>query len=413
MSDYGNDLRKITRYDELKKAIKQAQQTADQAEKLALEARRSIVYINSNTGVVSGAVNGAVGVVKPTGNGGTIGDASSTGLQEGAASAANSAVSTSGGSSGLADAKPDNTDRQGFYDAQSLLDGAKDGYGKIPPVSAALDAASQIVRSITGLKDETGRNIVLHAVDAALQFLAPDDRESAFASGNDPSYTGGRVWAIISGGTKYFANTFNGMIGVRAAVDLTKAYGFAGGAVTGIPENGSDIIFSSNFAAEIGDNPGGTIYEFQPYGATLSIPIGRYGQQDCGVDPGDTTACAASPPPATTWGDIGFTQLGWVSPLTGGISPYSYALMGRWVSHVYDENVPQRYKDGISNLNLFLADGTTPVTVQPLENGGLAMFYGTNTPEGDATANSIYTLGVNRSPTGYITPNQLAKMLPK
>lgn len=411
MSDYGDNLRKITRYDELKKLIKQAQQTADQAEKLAIEARRSITYINPITQAVQGATQGAVGVVKPTGLGGKFGDATATGLTEGATSAALDALATAGETSGLAEDKPDNSQRDGYYDAQSLLDGQKDEYGKIPPVSAAIASASEVVRSITGLKDDTGRNIILHTVDAALQMLAPDDRESSFADGGiDPTYTAGKTW-FVNRGTGYFGPSFDTVVAEVNKALGTQCYAISGGLISSLsPSAGDNITFAAP-GLMVGAPNSGTNADFQAPGV---INPGFYGQQDCGLNPGDTVSCLASAPRITNWAtDLGYTQLGWLTPLSGGISPYAYPLMGRWVAHVYEQGVPQKYRDGLSTLNLFLADGTTAVTVQPLENGGMAMYYGTNTPDGSATANSIYTLGVKREPTGYITPNQLATMLPK
>lgn len=419
LSNTGDDIRKISRYEELKRLIKDLQGGGDPTEAGAIAGAKSIAYIGAN-GETSEATPATVGATQPTGFPGGIGYTTATGLQLGAVSAGNSVIATSGDSAGLAADRPVNNDRDGFYDAKSLLDGAKDAFGKAaPPISTGGPLeGNAIVASITGLKDASGRSIVLHTVDAARQFLAPDDRESSFAASSnlDPSYTPGRVWSLIWGGNRYFSNSFGGLVAIREGLDLSTCYGYVGLYISTLtPSVGDNLQFSFNPNMHVGDfagSGGGMQYGFQAYSAGVQMPPGAYGQQDCGLTILDGVACSADPPYATTWADLGYTQLGLLTPLSGGISPYSYALMGRWVAHVYEKDVPQEYKDGLSTLNLFLSDGTTPVTVAPLQNGGLAMFYGTNTPDGSATANSVYTLDNKRIPSGYITPNQYTSMIP-
>ena len=54
--------------------------------------------------------------------------------------------------------------------------------------------------------------------------------------------------------------------------------------------------------------------------------------------------------------------------------------------------------------------------IGPLRDGGWYIYFrdpgNSNLPQGLPTANSVYTIGNDRTPSGFITPNQLATMLP-
>lgn len=417
MSKYGDSIRRISKYEQLIKLIKKAQQTADQALKNAIEGTRSIAYLNAQS-VAATAVKSALGVAKPTltGVNNPTGTPLSTGLsqgQSGAVSAANpSAGLTNNGASGDLNSG-DNTDKEGWYDAKSILDGAKDAANKVPPVPGS----GQTVQSITGLAAAAGRNIVVHLKDAGSAFVPSDNfSEGPFIRPIDSSYEPGKVWAILSGITVLYANSFSGVVSAVESFTVTKAYNYTGGVVAGNPSVGSPLLFSSNFTAPLGSTPGGTVYNYQAYVSGATVTAGKYQIQDCGLSVGDVVACNASPPLQPTWDDLLVTQLAWASPITPALQPLiPYALMGRFIPNPFDVYVPTEYQNGASILDLQTLTGDE-VRIGPLREGGWYMYYrdplNSNLPVGSAGANSVYIINSAKLPQGFITPNQLSTMLP-
>lgn len=406
MSTFGDNIRKIAKYQELLDRINQAQETADQATKSAITANRSIAYLNKET-LATAATSGAVGVLQPNGALGANGVTTEAAVA-GAAQAVSSANPLNGATnSGTADdlTSGDNTDKEGWYDAESLLNNVKDAFGKTPANAAAREA----VNTMTGLKTDDGtRDIILHFRDGA--YVGADSATDAYSSGVDPTWVAGRVWAVASGFTQYFGATFSEMIAAREAVDGSVIRNYSGLPGPQLDEAVAGSNICTTFAPVYNAS---TIYNFEPYSPGVTVPIvGRYGQQDCGLVGGDGAACAITNPKGP-WNDLGATQLAWVSTVGTLINPL--ANLGRFVPNPNDVNVPTIYADGSSILDLKTLDGTN-VRVGSLATGGWYLYArdpsADNAPLGSANAYSVYTLDSKRQTTGFITPAQLTKLLP-
>lgn len=399
MSEYGDNIRRISRYDQIIKKIQQAQDTADQAKKLAIAGAKGIAYLNQDT-LTSSAVKGAQGVTKPNATVGGTKTAASAAAGAAGSFAAGSPFNTAA-SSGDADSldSDDNTDKDGAYDIDSLLGNEADEYGKVPPAAGALDA----VRKITGLYNANGRRIIPSFYDG--DYIGPDNADSAYSGAADSSYISGKVWTLITGVTRLFGSTFQALMSAREAVDGTVARDDAGGNPhLNPPVQGTTVIFTT---APV--YAGGTSYG---YTAGPTVGIGQYGQVDCGTYAGDGAACSVGPQYGN-WGDLGVTQLAWVSGIASTVNPI--ASIGRFVPNPFDVNVPANFADGNSILDLETATGNN-VRIGPLRDGGWYVYYSdvgnNNLPVGDPDKNTVYVIKSDKVPYGFTTPNQLSTMLP-
>ena len=432
MSEYGDNIRKIAHYEYLLKLIRQAQATADEAKKLAIGANKSIAYLDKSSlsAIQQAAVSGATKPTTPANqlpSGSPVIDRDAGVATDAAKDGASQAIDNQNPLNGVSSLGPvidaggtDNTGKDGVYNIDSILDAAVDSAGKYPPVPSGDGGVSNsrytgdTINALTNLQtDDESRILRVSLADATWGSLGPSDWDNIYTPPPDPTYTPGRIWALISGVTKYFSNTFNGLMSVREEVDGTVARSSVGGSPY-INEAvvGSSIIFTNPLSPT-----GGTVYAFKAYDS-LAVGIGQYGQEPCGLSTGSQAVCdvaTANPPLTLKWSDLGFTQLGWVSGLFLGISPYTAEYVGRFMPNPFDINVPDSYINGGSILDLKTLDGT-PLRIGPLREGGWYMYYrdpmNSNLPAGNVTDASVGVVNSNRTFNKFITPNELAKMLP-
>lgn len=403
MSNYGDNIRKIARYQYLLDKILAGQSALDALTKASIKGTRAIAYLDKSS-LASSAVNGATGTLKPNSSVGANNAAS--GARNGAQSALDAAdpsngASESGNTGDLA--SDDNTEKDGYYDIESLLNNTKDDYDKSPPTGAA----REVINGLTGMRTSAGR--AAHALFRDGAYVGPNNVDNANEAPVDSTFTSGLVWALISGGTKYFAQSFSELMGVRSALDGSEARNVSPGPPYNSPATvGSNIIFT--FAPAYSS---GTGYGFVAYSPGASINIGTYGQEDCGLNVGSAAVCALPNPPTGSWPDLGLTQLAWVSTVVGPVNPLANA--GRFVPNPFDVSVPVEYTNGSSILDLETTSGLD-VRIGPLRDGGWYVYYrdvsNNNLPVGSASANSVYIVHANRETGGFISPNQLSTMLP-
>ncbi len=405
MSNFGDDIRRIARYEKLIKLITQAQATADQAKKLAIDGKRSIAYLDRSSLGVTGAT-GATGNLRPNV---TLGATAATNAASAAAGAAlalaNGSPSNGATSDGPSDNIDDldNTDKDGTYNAASELDGQADTYGK----QVASAAANEVVRWLNNLKTADGRHVAVGTQEGS--YKGPTAADSAYSGVPDGTWELGKTWMLITGSTPLFGATATSLWDIRAAYDGTVVRADAGGN----PHNDPAVVGDSIVFTNTDTFAGGTTYAFQAYAPGVAIAIGHYGQQDCGVTVGDSGACSVTQPPAGNWPDLGITQLAWVSGLFPEVNPL--VNVGRFMPNPFDVSVPTEYVGGASILDLQTLDDV-PVRIGPLRNGGWYMYYrdpmNANLPAGDIHDSSVYTIQANRVVGGFITPSELATLLP-
>lgn len=397
MSNFGNDIRKISRYDELIKKIREAQDTADQAKKLAIGGARSTTYISAQ-GAVSEAVAGAIGVTNPTNNGVTTGNGiSDEGLAEGLQSAidaagANIANGGSGGasSSGAGDTEGnngDNSSRDGWYDAQSVLNGAVDELGKASPAPGT----GLAVNTLTGLQTDAGRQVLVHLRDAAVSFIGPDDAVSASSGTSDALWQAGFYWL----------DAFGAMSGPQGhtAIYQQRAKEFY-----------PDLIDNSISYEVSGVEPDGSVSGYFAKASNGAI-IGSVNRSTC---PGPAGVCTSAAPGGAPWNDMGYTQLAWATQLStlSNLAIPAY-LVGRFVPNPFDVNVPSDYAQGASILDLSTLGGQK-VRIGPLANGGFFMYSRDPANNNQPVANSTAVLfDGDRSINSYIPANNVQYYLPR
>lgn len=337
MSRYGNNIRRIAQTEELDARIKQAESQIDLLEKGQIPGARATAY---NNGIVE---KGSPGVTTPSQN--ESPDNSSI--------YPNKDIINSGGI--------DDTETDG----DALMK------GDVP-----LERGDKV--GAVELKDcESGEAIMVRfntgANEGETVFKHPDvfNRDGTTT---DPSYTEGLVWKIISGVTSIYANGFDGMIAAREALDSSTSYGI-GPAPTNTIINtpagfsNSRIAFSTAGQSVGASLSGGTIYTLAAYSAGITIGIGNFGQQDCGLEAGSNSACIAPAPPLyDTWQEYDPT--------------YKHQLAfsvqnGGFISSAYDADIPLKFKNesdnlrGLNNLQLCTPDGNG-VIVSALRDGTFA-----------------------------------------
>lgn len=394
MSRFGDDIRKIAKYDELKRLIDQlSSKGVDPVAKGALNGARGVAYFNGGNAASS------PGTSSPDSNTDKNKDKESTGIGDGEAAAVDSAkdalnaVQTGSGSDDLTN--PDNTNKDGYYDAKSILDGAKDAYGKA--------VSDGLINSITGLTTEDAtRDMLIHLKDAALSFVPPDDWVGPYSGGTDPTYTAGYYYQSSGAGPGTPDTLINSptLSGVIAGIEASW--------VTYLPTRLPAVFIGWLGAEAQTPSTNGTARIQDPTGI-YNIPVTCV---SCSVSP-DATGCPLLPPTAGSWTDLGLTQLAFVTPLSPLLAPLNVSSIGRFIPNPYDVNVPSDFADGNSILDLKTVVGDT-VRIGPLKDGGWYMYYsdGAGAPVGAGTDNTVFTVKNDRKPGGFITPNQLGKLKP-
>lgn len=405
MSKFGDDIRKISRYDELLRLIQQKSGSgSNPVVNGAIAGARGVAYGGNGGGTTT-----SPGGSSPNNNGGTTDTkvTKSDGTKEGESSAVDGATDaanaiTTGSSSSDLD-NPDNTSKDGYYDAKSLLDNTKDAFGK--------GATDGLINSITGLMtDDSARNLLVHLKDAALSFVPPDDWAGAFAGGADPTWSASYYYTASNFAGTLDGATFN--LAGKAVADITNGY-----YISGIPATVTKVDIIGGTPNPVTGNGDYVIeyYYTTPGGTTTgpvtnNISITRHSCTSVGTP---SIACQAVAPTATSWTDLGLTQLGFVTPLSPLLAPLNLSSVGKFIPNPYDVNVPTDFADGNSILDLKTVSGDN-VRIGPLKDGGWYMYYsdGAGAPVGAGTDNTVFMVKNDRKPGGFITPNQLGKLKP-
>lgn len=429
MSDLGNDIRRISKYNELIKLIDEVRGIAVQAQKLSIANKKSIAYLDTNN-LDTTVVEGASGQTQPNaqintgntgtpdGNGGAYNNTNGTGTSQGGTTPGPSNETPEGGASSGGSASDSlsnmsTTDRDGVYDSESILDNTQDTEEKAPPAiypDGAPGAPS--INTITNLQtDDETRDVMVHLADANIAFYPPEDWESQFLGPVEETYRAGYVWSNVLDAS--WTNSFE--------ASVTAAH----------------TLLQSISATEVGSFLGVDYPYGSPYEPTGSIPTGTSSETfgymfDDPANPGsyfvypgalqscasfggsEPAACSADAPLMYNWPERNVTQLAWLTPYAGVASNYGNDLIGRFVPNPFDISVPTTYENGASILDLKTLGGTA-VRLGPLPSGGWYFYYrdvaNSNLPTGSVTANSVLVIRPDRTSAGYITPNSLSKML--
>jgi len=402
VSKFGDDIRKIAKYDELKKLIEQlGGGTLNQTKKGAVDGARGVAYFNGGNSTSS------PGSSSPDSNTDKDKDKESTGTKDGEAAAVDSAKdvlnAAQTGSSGSDLTNPDNTNKDGYYDAKSLLDNSIDAFGK--------GATDGLINTLTGLMtDDSLRNLMVHLKDAALSFVPPDDWAGAFAGGADPTWSSSYYYTASNFAGTLDGATFN--LAGKAVADITNGY-----YISGIPATVTKVDIIGGTPNPVTGNGDYVIeyYYTTPGGTTAgpvtnNIAVTRHSCTSVGTP---SIACQAVAPTSTSWTDLGLTQLGFVTPLSPLLAPLNLSSVGKFIPNPYDVNVPTDFADGASILDLKTVSGDS-VRIGPMKDGGWYMYYsdGAGAPVGAGTDNTVFTVKNDRKPGGFITPNQLGKLKP-
>jgi len=334
MGRYGSNIRRIAQTDELTGRIRQAEQKISLLDKAEIPGARAIAYASGVTAA------GSPGVTNPDQNG----TPDNTGI--------------------FTDKNP--MDKNGIddttTDGDDLLDGSKQ-LQKGEDVGAIrlkdCDSGERI-----DVRFNTGAN------EGESKFKHPPGWGTT-APQTDPSYLAGSVWTLSSGGTAYFGNSFNALVSAfKTAIPYLYCYTIEGGLVSSLtPDAGDALIQFTNTARTVGQAPvGGVQYAYISSGTPAG---GQYGRVVCGTVAGDTTACAAAPPPQyTTWQE------------QDAATPHQLAFSaadGGFVSSSYDDGVPRKFDNdvgsgrGLNNLNLCTPTGDE-VVVSALSDGTFTYF---------------------------------------
>jgi len=403
MSSLGDDIRRISKYQELLDLIRQNTNKIEQLSNGEIPGSRGIAYSDYTTSSTSSnKTSSTTGIVDTSGDvAGEIGQKAG----EAVAGSGVDGITNSGGSGDLTSG--DNTERDGWYDADSLLDGTKDQYGKSPPVDGALNA----VKSITGLLDGT-RQMVVHLTDPALSILAPSSWTSNTDPGTDEDWSPNYYYRIDS-----FAGSSFGSTRATAAADHCSSL-ILGSYNGGLDATATTAQPTSFDGATSGNQYIRIVYTSNTSGLVVldyEYPAIWY-RLDCTAEGDPSVFCTIVPPGNGWYDDLGVTQLGVLTAVGLATMQYNLINLGQFMPHPSDINVPTKYQSGVSILDL-TTTASTNVRIGPLANGGFYLYErdpgSGNAPLGSATANSVYTIGGNGIPTGFVTPNQLTTMLPR
>lgn len=403
ISKFGEDIRRISRYQELLDKIRQLESGIEQLPKAAITGIRSIAYTSSS----AAAVTGTPGVTKPDDNGVDTNPTDDKGEEDGEDKLDKDGQNVTDSSTSAALDSLDNSERDGWYDLDSILQGAKDGLGKVPPTN------NDVINTITGASTAAGRQMVIHLRPAETSFIgnaSTPDGENSFYSEVDPDWDQDYYYTALN-----FTGSVDGPTFDMAGEALANA--MIGYHLPAIP---GSVIDRVDYVGSIhGPFPSSGDYQIEYYysvGATQTGPIANniaVTVHDCSAPGNPSPSCLIVGPNIATWTDMLATQLAWVEALTPTLTPIPYDYVGRFVPHPYDVNVPTEYEEGASILDLVTENGSD-ARIGPLANGGFYAYYsdGAGAPTGDANAASVYIINPNKTPGGYITPTALSKMLP-
>lgn len=404
MSKFGDDIRRISRYQELLDMIRQQEGAVTQVDKAAIDGARAIVYGQYNT-----AKKGTPGVTTPDNNTATTDEdkEKDEGKEEGKDKITlDDPTSITEAATSEALSSLDNSDRDGWYDLTSLLNGAKDGLGKSPPTD------SDLINSITGVATAAGRAVVLHLRGAERSFVGSGNAangSSVWDAAPDPDWQQGYYYTANNFAGTAQGETFNRA--GKAVADMMLGYN-----IPAIP--GSTITRVDYVSSTINPSTGNGDYTVEYYytvGSTVTGPItnniGVTRGTCLGVD-NPSPYCVLSAP-GVTWEDLGATQLAWVNSISTLLAPIAKEYIGRFTPHPQDVNVPSNFKLGVSILDLKTTGGSN-VRLGPLADGGWYAHYsdGSGNPTGDANAATVFKINNDRTFGGYITPTQLSKLKP-
>lgn len=402
MSKLGDDIRRISRYEYLLKLINQIKGSADQGGKDPLEGDRATTYLvtdgkNNNTFTT----NGSPGETQPNDSSiPSINPAFNQAYQEGYNSGSHNtdAANKLGNEDNLTTG--DNTNKDGWFDTNSVLNRISDLFGKVPP------AAGNLINTLSGLTTADGtRPMAVHLNDAAFSWVPPNTAIGAFDPGPDPAWTLGTYWSCTSPAVAYGSTPSICADSAIATVQTTFPTPYPAGYADAYWDPGTLTL------AGVGD------YTFVWYQGPGAPPnTSHILQNSCtGAPGGAADSCAVVAAPKRTWIDMGLTQLAWVTPISPAFSPFSYSVVSQFMPNPYDVNVPMEYRNGSSILDLKTTGGDE-VRIGPLRDGGWYLYFrdsgNFNLPSGPSTDNSVYVIGADRMPSGFITPNELLTRLP-
>lgn len=395
MSKYGDDIRRISRYQELLDLIRQNKLT-EQDKKDVIDGQRGIAYAAVN-GATS-AITGTPGVTKPDNDGITppVDKPRVDVPDDGDSNNDNDSV----GDSDLSDS--DNTDRDGWYDADSLLSGDKDEYGKYPPKPG--DGLN--INSLTGLSDST-RPIITHLKEAANAFIGPNDRDDANQFVADPAYTPGFFYRVNNAGGSNFEDV------PTPAAAITSGTNYLDGVLTPDRLPVSFVgWFTTGGSASTPPDTVGVPKNMRFEDALGNLINDSVNYLACTI----TSSIYACPivSVGVAWADLGATQMAWTTEVSARVDPFEYNMAGKFNPHPYDGNVPTSLQNGTSSLDLTTNQSNT-VRIGPLGSDGWYAAYTDSlggSIAGDANSATVLKINADRSHGGFITPNALAKILP-
>ncbi len=398
MSKYGDDIRRISKYQELLDLIRQNKNSVNQTTKAAVDGARGVAY--GGNGVSTS--KGTPGDTSPDNNDVTDKrDTRQDVKRDGESKVGDDDINHVGDSdiSSL-----DNTNRDGWYDIDSAVQAAKDALGKYPPT----EGNPQKIDALTGLLTPGGRKIVAIFKEAGLGMLGPDDRDSANEKVTDPGYTPGFYFRANNGG----GSTVQDIRTAAEAVQSGKEY-----LDSALPSPRPPVTFLDWYdSTNTSPAPPPSIVNtsgFMRYEDTLSNVSSLTATYLACSTASDLFSCPVVGP-AVLWADLGATQIAWCTLISAIYPPFNAEMNGKFVTHPYDDNIPSEYINGASILNLETSLSNT-VQIGPLGGGGWYAGYTDSLGgafSGNANDASILKINANRTHGGFISPNQLNRLLP-
>ena len=413
---FGDDIRRISKYAYLLKLVRQAQSTADQLKKDAILGKKSTVLINGVDGTSSAAATAAAsgGTIKtPSGGGNTsdtaadvagdIGSSVGTAIADAVSNTISGSVWGAGGGGG--GGSTNNTNSPGAFDANSVIKGVKDVFGKNPP------SIGDLVTVLTGLKLPDGNNLITYLQDYANSFVPGEGFVNPFTPVPDSTWQNGYYWAA----TNFAGSSQASTPGTAGFVQATSSIGTVTG--LGVIEDVSIIGFSSLTttagAYDVTFKYRNTSTNVIEYGFNR-INVNRLACVSPGVP---SAACTAFAPNSNDWGYGLPAQLAWVTPLTALSIRVGFELIaGRFAGSPLDPKLPKEYREGMYSILDVDTTAGVPVRIGPLDNGGFYIYERnptTGLPVGSTSLNSVAIVKQNHTFGGYITPASLATQLPK
>jgi hypothetical protein len=409
MSSFGDDIRRISKYHELLDAIRQLSTKVEQGSGTPVPGTRGIAYNDYVKGVSSTGQSSTNGIIDKSGDiGGGIGEGAGEDTVKDyptdGGSPRTGGVGHMGGSDDIASG--DNTSKDGWYDAESLLNNKKDNYGKSPPEIAG----DIVINTITGLTTGS-RAMLIHMNDPVLSMLAPSSWSGSFDPGTDTSWDSDYYYEIVGA---YALNAEGSTLASAASI--------AAEATVGYYNAGNNSIVTGCSPSSHTGTTSGTQYFTITFRNVSSGAISSYEynatwyRHSCISAGNPSTGCAIVAPKNSWYPDLGLTQLALLTALGPIVAPFNMGNIGQWVPHPEDLNIPLQFKNGASILDLESIATGLKVRIGALMGGGWYMYNrnpaSSNLPVGAVTNQSVFTADSKNRPAGFITPNELATRLP-